>query len=73
MQIDLLDLVHTVMGEGDDARLAVGGFAQEVTSTLAHDEGTRTTARGAARGVRRAGDLKGCAGEGRCGGGNHQR
>ena len=53
------------MGEGNDAGLTVGGFAEEVALAFSHDEG------GAARGLGRggsAGDLEGGAGEGGGGG-----
>ena len=60
MQIHLLDLVNTMMREGNDAGFAVGGFTEEVAGTFAHDEG-RLLGGGGGGG---ASDLEWCAGKG---------
>eukprot|EP00579_Thalassiosira_antarctica_P025655 CAMPEP_0202008862 /NCGR_PEP_ID=MMETSP0905-20130828/14910_1 /ASSEMBLY_ACC=CAM_ASM_000554 /TAXON_ID=420261 /ORGANISM="Thalassiosira antarctica, Strain CCMP982" /LENGTH=136 /DNA_ID=CAMNT_0048567187 /DNA_START=103 /DNA_END=513 /DNA_ORIENTATION=+ len=67
LQIHLLDLVDALVGEGNDASLAVRRFAEEVALSLSHDEGG---ACGLVGGLGGAGEYEGGAGEGGGGGDN---
>ena len=61
----MLNLVDSFVRESNDACLTVGTFAEEITFTLAHDEGR---ARCLVGGMRDSVDLKWGASEGASGG-----